>query len=42
MFYRKYEAFKQANINQPEEFEGSVEDDLKKVFVEVLCLSSEL
>ena len=41
-FYRKYEAFKQANINQAEEVEGTLEDDLRKVFVEAMCLSSEL
>jgi hypothetical protein len=42
IFERKYEAFKQASLNEVEEFEGTLEEDLKKVFAEVMCLSDEL
>lgn len=41
-FQRKYQAFKEAAMNKVEEFEGSIQEDLKKVLVEVMCLRSQM
>ena len=41
-FEKKYEQFKAASLSRGQEIEGTLEEDLKKTLVEVMCLSDHL
>lgn len=41
-FEREYERLKKEALNQGEEWEGTLEEDLKKTLVEVMYLSGQL
>ena len=42
MFEKRFEQFKTAALSKGQEVEGTLEEDLKKTLVEVMCLSDQL
>ena len=41
-FEKKYEQFKTASLSKGQNLEGTLQEDLKKTLVEVMCLSDHL